>query len=207
MFIGKKILLGGLMLWCGILLCGCGKTVEKDTTDFVTVRDLQEELSDDGKSDSDIKEDVNEEAVCGTVLAVDALRSEELPQAELLETDRQELDKIEGFTMEVTYATSKGAGLQLTNLSESNIIYGDSYVLQVYQDNKWYELDYIIDNYAFHEIGYELLPNATHSLTVEWSIFHGELPPGSYRIIKDVMDFRGTGDYTEYYVGAEFTVE
>lgn len=39
-----------------------------------------------------------------------------------------------------------------------------------------------------------------------WGTLYGELPLGTYRIVKEIMDFRGTGDYdvNDYY--AEFTL-
>ena len=30
---------------------------------------------------------------------------------------------------------------------------------------------------------------------------------GEYRIIKDILDFRGTGDFDTHYLAAEFTVD
>ena len=45
--------------------------------------------------------------------------------------------------------------------------------------------------------------NAETEWEVNWSRLYGELPAGSYRISKSVMDFRGTGDYDTktYYAG------
>jgi len=41
---------------------------------------------------------------------------------------------------------------------------------------------------------------------VDWEWLYGQLSPGTYRIVKEIMNFRGTGDYdkAEYY--AEFTI-
>ena len=41
----------------------------------------------------------------------------------------------------------------------------------------------------------------TTRLETRWSALYGELAPGSYRLGKQVMDFRGTGDYDtrDYY--------
>lgn len=151
-------------------------------------------------------EDFEKTTAVELMLAVDACWEEDLPMADLVETERQELDAIEGFSMDVTYATCRGVSLQITNETDKNILFGDSYALQTYQDGKWYELDYLIDNWAFTAIGYEMPPKSTRSFAVRWDVFHGELEPGNYRIVKDVDDFRGTGDYTQYYVGAEFII-
>ena len=151
-------------------------------------------------------EDFEKTTTVELMLAVDACWKEDLPMGDLVETKRQELDVIEGFSMNVTYATCRGVSLQFTNQTDKNIMMGDSYSLQIYQDGKWYEVDYLIDNWAFTAIGYEMPPESIRSLAVKWEVFHGELEPGNYRIVKDVNDFRGTGDYTEYYVGAEFII-
>lgn len=116
-------------------------------------------------------------------------------------------DTLEGVTMEVTYATPRGANLVFANDTDLEIEYGDDYSLQAYVDGAWYNVEYIIDNAAFNAIAYTVPQNGTRSWGVRWNVFHGELPPGEYRIIKSVMDFRGTGDYTTYQLAAEFTVE
>lgn len=122
-------------------------------------------------------------------------------------SDFQIPDNIEGVTMEVTYATSRGANLVFSNDTNMEIQYGDDYSLQAYVDGAWYNVGYIIDNAAFNAIAYPVPQNGTGSWGVRWIFFHGELPPGHYRIVKSVMDFRGTGDYTTYQLAAEFTVE
>ncbi len=42
---------------------------------------------------------------------------------------------------------------------------------------------------------------------VDWSGALGELPPGTYRIAKNIMDFRETGDWDQKTYYAEFTLE
>ena len=139
-------------------------------------------------------------------LAVDALWEEEMPRADVKATDLQETEELAGVSMEVTYVTPKGANLVLTNDTDKNIMFGDDYILQVYQDGKWYEVDYIIDNAVFSAIGYSVPTGGSTCWSVKWNYFHGELPEGTYRIVKEVMDFRGTGDFTEYSIGAYFCI-
>ena len=45
------------------------------------------------------------------------------------------------------------------------------------------------------------------SQEVDWSWLYGQLPPGRYRIGKEVMDFRKTGDYDTQDYYAEFEVK
>ncbi len=43
-------------------------------------------------------------------------------------------------------------------------------------------------------------------MEVNWEWLYGTLEPGTYRIVKQVMDFRGPGDYDEKEYSAEFTI-
>lgn len=42
---------------------------------------------------------------------------------------------------------------------------------------------------------------------IGWKAFYGELAPGKYRIAKEIMDFRGPGDYDRAVFYAEFEIE
>ena len=43
-------------------------------------------------------------------------------------------------------------------------------------------------------------------MKTDWQWLYGTLEPGTYRIVKEVMDFRGPGDFDEKEYSAEFTV-
>lgn len=140
-------------------------------------------------------------------LAVDALWETNTAMADLAATDRQSVDTLEGISMEVTYATAKGANLTVTNDTNLEINFGESYSLYTYVDGSWYEVGYLVDNWAVNAIAYNVPKGGSRSWSVHWAWLHGEMEPGTYRIVKEVMDFRGTGDFTKYYLGAEFVVE
>ena len=119
------------------------------------------------------------------------------------------LNSLNGVTMEVT-GGSAGAGsvkLRLLNETDLNIIFGESYEIQNYQDGYWHSVPYIIDNWIFLDVAYQLKKDIPQEITIDWKAFHGYQEPGRYRILKTVKDFRGTGDYTEYYMGAEFEIK
>ena len=42
---------------------------------------------------------------------------------------------------------------------------------------------------------------------VDWEWLYGSLAPGHYRIGKEIMNFRGTGDYDKEMYYAEFEIE
>ncbi len=121
----------------------------------------------------------------------------------------RELNSLTGVSMEVVEGSLNAVSLKLLlkNETDLEIIYGDTYELQRYFDGQWRSVPYIIDNWAFHDIAYTLKKSVPQEITVDWQVFHGSLEPGKYRIIKDISDFRGTGDYTKYNLGAEFEIK
>lgn len=116
---------------------------------------------------------------------------------------------LEGVSMTVKEesVTSKGATIILSNTTNKNIEYGESYSLQRFEDGKWNNVPYIIENWAFNDVAYTLEKDTPREFTIEWSWLYGSLEAGKYQIIKGVMDFRDTGDYDTYTLIAGFVVE
>lgn len=122
--------------------------------------------------------------------------------AEVLTT----IDTLEGVSMEVVHVTNQGIKLSFLNKTDKAIQFGDDYSLEMKQDEKWYNVDYIIENWGFNSIAYVIQKDVPTDWDADWTWFYGVLPQGVYRIAKPVMDFRGTGDYTTYNLAVEFTV-
>lgn len=82
---------------------------------------------------------------------------------------------------------------------------GSYYGLEVLHDGEWIAVELLPMDYelAWTAEAWIIPNNAETEWEVNWSRLYGELPAGSYRISKSIMDFRGTGDYdTEtYYAG------
>ena len=93
------------------------------------------------------------------------------------------------------------------NNSDNHCIYGEFFALEKKIKGKWYQVPVTINgNYGFNDIGYELTSGEKEEFKVDWEWLYGSLDAGSYRIIKDILDFRSTGDFDEYYLAAEFTI-
>lgn len=85
--------------------------------------------------------------------------------------------------------------------------YGTDYWLEVLAEGSWRILPTASGKEpAFDAIGYSLAPGESRQLDIRTADLYGSLPDGSYRLVKSVLDFRGTGDYDTYYLAAEFTV-
>ena len=86
---------------------------------------------------------------------------------------------------------------------------GSWYILETWtQENGWKVMPYIIDG----EIGWEdiawIIPmDGTCEWEINWEWLYGTIPAGKYRIGKELMDFRGTGDFDKAIYFVEFSIE
>lgn len=116
------------------------------------------------------------------------------------------IDKLEGVSMEAVDVTNQSIKLCFLNRTDKIIQFSDDYLLEMKKDGKWYGVDYIIEDWAFHSVAYVVQKDVPTNLNVDWTWLHGVLPEGNYRIVKPVMDFTGTGDFKTYNLGVEFII-
>ena len=119
------------------------------------------------------------------------------------------LNNFAGVTMTVKKGSASADGLTVTveNKSSSKCIYGEDFDLEKQLNGRWYKVPVTIKgNYAFTDIGFELASGESREWKVDWKWLYGSLASGDYRIVKGILDFRGTGDYDQYYLAAEFNV-
>lgn len=124
-------------------------------------------------------------------------------------TTFETVNNFQGVTMNVKKETVSSSKLTVIfeNNSSNQGIFGECFSLERKFDEKWYQVPISISgNYAFTSIGYNLNSGETRELMVDWKWLYGSLGAGEYRIIKDILDFRGTGDYDTYYLAAEFSI-
>ena len=80
---------------------------------------------------------------------------------------------------------------------------GSDFWLEAETDNGWEPVPTLLDEneIAWTAIAYEIATEDTTTLETDWSYLYGSLSPGVYRIGKEVMDYRGPGDYDtqDYY--------
>jgi len=123
------------------------------------------------------------------------------------ESFTEEVNTLDGVTMYMEKLKSTEGDVEIRNESGRELQYGDWYDIQVQQDGSWYSLPLIIDNAAYQDIAYPVQDQSTSVWEINWSYFYGELPAGKYRIVKDITDLREPGDYTKYYLAAEFEIQ
>jgi len=119
------------------------------------------------------------------------------------------VNNFDGVTMIVKEGTMSSAGLTVLfeNNSDKECIYGEYFLLEKKIGEIWYKVPVAFEgNYAFEAIGYVAAPSEISEWTIDWDWLYGNLDTGEYRIVKDISDFRNTGDYDKYYLTAEFSV-
>lgn len=110
--------------------------------------------------------------------------------------------------MEVIEESVTPSGLTITFKNNTDVerLFGESYTIQRGADTEWVDLDPIIENYGFHDIGYILPPMDSEGMGVDWEWLYGRLPSGEYRIVKDILTVDAPGDYETFTLYATFTV-
>lgn len=85
---------------------------------------------------------------------------------------------------------------------------GSFFSLEVF-DGEWKEAQTLTHDHeiAWNSVAYMIPMGAETEMAEDWSYLYGPLQPGWYRIGKEIMDFRGTGDYdkTIFYAYFEIT--
>lgn len=118
----------------------------------------------------------------------------------------EEVNNFEGVTMKLTKATKTTISVEMLNTTDHEVNFGSDYDLQQLIDGRWYSLSYLIDNWGFTSEAYIMTKDEPFTWEENWETFHGSLSKGYYRYVKTIMDFRGTGDYTTYYLATEFEI-
>ena len=86
------------------------------------------------------------------------------------------------------------------------IQWGDAYQLSVFEEGTWKDVPIIVKNAVWNAIAYGFGGDKDVESTVSWEWLYGKLPTGTYRLEKEVMDFRGTGDYDTAVYWVEFEI-
>ena len=111
-------------------------------------------------------------------------------------------------SMAFSRLSADGGTLKLTNATEKDLTFGEDYKLYVWEDGDWQEYPVKDDkNYAFKSIGIMLDAGKTVDWDVNWSIMHGTLPKGRYKIAKSILDGSASGDLKKYYVSCQFIIQ
>ena len=116
------------------------------------------------------------------------------------------------LTMLVEDVTPVGAKLMFTHTDSSslkNFQTGSWYQLEKEVNGEWQELDYVLTNseIAWTDEAWIINKDSETEFEENWEWLYGKLETGKYRITKEVMDLKMTGDYDTYTLTAQFVLE
>lgn len=116
-----------------------------------------------------------------------------------------------GITLTAENITSTSATIKCTQSGgepTGELQTGSWYILENWtQENGWKEMPYVVEgDIAWTEEAWIILKDAACKWDINWEYLYGTLPGGKYRIGKEIMDFRATGDYDEAIYFVEFKI-
>lgn len=114
-----------------------------------------------------------------------------------------------GVTLAVTNVTPTGATLVCTQSGGNptgDLQTGSPYQIQVYTEDGWMEAPRDSVELAWTMEAWMIPKNDSVEWSVNWEYLYGTLPSGTYRISKQIMDFRATGNYDTQVYYAEFAI-
>ena len=120
-----------------------------------------------------------------------------------------------GLTLSVKNVTSTGLTLVCTQSGGNptgELMTGEPYRLITLVDETWKNVEELplpegVDGRAWNSIGYPISKSETREFEINWEWMFGELPEGTYRLIKEFMDFRKTADYDTADYWVEFVIQ
>ena len=99
--------------------------------------------------------------------------------------------------------TNKSATLVLTNNSDKNFQYGNTYEIEIKKDGEWHKINVELN---FTLPAFHLLPKESKEIELNWENEYGKLSKGTYRIIKGINYEYEEGKYKSFNVAVEFTI-
>lgn len=105
---------------------------------------------------------------------------------------------IENVSIKISDISTTGAIVTIKDINGNSYTYGEWYKIEKLVNGEWKELRTIIDNYGFNSMGYLVDKDNEVKFVIDWEWLYGELPLGSYRILKEVNN---------QYISVEFGIE
>lgn len=99
--------------------------------------------------------------------------------------------------------TNKSATLVLTNNSDKNFQYGNTYEIEIKKDGEWHKINVELN---FTMPVFQLSARENKEIEINWENGYGKLAKGTYRIIKGIDYEYEEGKYKSFNVAVEFTI-
>ncbi len=208
----KQIIVAILSCVLVLAFMACNNENSKDNNETGSNEALQHENENVGGASSDDLPD--------TETVTNADKTDETGFSDKAEQNAQtESDGICGYPtadkwgvyLRAKDVTPKGLTLVCTQSggnAEGELQTGSYYRLEYYESksDEWIELSHGIDNLAWTMEAWMIPCGQSVEWNVDWTFLYGNLEPGYYRIVKEIMDFTGTGNYEEAEYFATFEI-
>ena len=116
-----------------------------------------------------------------------------------------------GITLSAENVTNTGMTLVCTQSGgkfKGELQTGSPFVLERFVEGEWLPVGAIPGlEVAWTMEAWGIQPNFTTRWKVDWEWLYGYLEPGTYRMSKQIMDFRSPGKYTEKIYYVEFGID
>lgn len=96
--------------------------------------------------------------------------------------------EVENVSISISDVSPTGATVTIKDTNAEPYMYGEWYAIEKENGGTWIRVEPIIDNYGFTMIGYLPDENDEVVFDLNWEWLYGELPKGSYRLLKRVDD-------------------
>lgn len=120
-----------------------------------------------------------------------------------------------GLALSVKNVSSTGLTLvviQSGGTPKGELMTGEAYRLITLVDNTWQIVEELplpdgVDGRSFNSIGYLIQKDEIREFDIDWNWIFGELPKGTYRLLKEFMDISETANYDSFEYWVEFVIE
>lgn len=190
------------------ILSGCGEKENYDidgVEDWIAEPEESEIIVYNGK-------EYKKSELCNATLHWLELSEEERLFSSYMPPEFMEFVETWGITLTLEDVSAEGGVIKCTQSGgepTGELQTGSWYIVEEWtKENGWREVPYVIDG----EIGWTseawmISKENTCEWEVNWEWLYGALQAGKYRIGKEIMDFRGPGDFDNAIYFAEFTIE
>ena len=97
---------------------------------------------------------------------------------------KYKVTELENVSISISDITLTGATIIIKDTNKNPYTYGEWYVVEKQINGKWYEVKTKVEDRFVDLVGYVPDKNNEVKFTIDWEWLYGELPLGSYRILK-----------------------
>ena len=155
-------------------------------------------------------------SACKTTETISCYAEEDVPEStETTENPVESAEPEEAFDWGVTLVVADVSPTGLTLICQQRdgtptgeLSTGSFYRMERLEADQWVAVEELPSEYerAWTSEAWLIPMDGTTQWTVNWNWIYGELPAGTYRIGKEIMDWREPGDYDRQMQYAEFTL-